>query len=63
MNEAQHRAADRRHAAQLARDCRAMRNDKNRPWEWSTREWNNQVRITVRHYLHNVARFRRANGG
>lgn len=54
--------ADRRHAAELARERRAMKYEKkNMPWEWSIREWNNQVRITVRHYLHNVAQFRAAN--
>lgn len=58
-----HSTADRRHAAELARDCRAMKREKqNMPWEWSIKDWNNQVRITVRHYLHNVARFRAANG-
>lgn len=47
----------RKEAADLARDIRRM----PRKGDWTTREWNKQVRITVRHYMDNMIRFQLMN--
>lgn len=46
-------------AAELARAIRAM-------WpsldgQWSRRDWNNQTRISIKHFLHNTRKFLAAN--
>ena len=47
----------RREAAELARTTRAMyRRDR-----WTCREWNHQVRISIKQYRENVLRFLVAN--
>lgn len=49
MNERQLR----REAAQLARECRAIR----RSGSWTIREWNNSVRANLRSFMNNMRRF------
>jgi hypothetical protein len=48
----------RKSAAELARDCRKI----ERKGEWTTREWNDQVRSAIRNYMNNALRFHRAHG-
>lgn len=47
----------RNKAAELARECRAI----DRKGKWSIKEWNDQVRSTVRYYMDNIRRFINAN--
>lgn len=47
----------RHKAAELAWECRAIQRKGN----WTTRAWNDQVRLAIRHYLANTRRFLRAN--
>lgn len=48
----------RNKAAELARECRAI----NKSGNWSIKEWNDQVRSTIRNYMKNTLRFNRAHG-
>lgn len=47
----------RKKAADLARDCRRF----PLKGDWSRKAWNDQVRITIRHYIENTRRFLAAN--
>ena len=47
----------RRQAAELARETRAMHD----PRRWTRREWNHQVRLSIKHYRENTFRFLKAN--
>lgn len=42
----------RQEAARLARTCRKLRH----PSLWSIKQWNDQVRATIRHYIENSLR-------
>lgn len=53
MNEAQLR----KNAAELARDIRRIPLLGN----WTRKQWNDKVRVTIRHYLANMRRFFAAN--
>ena len=48
----------RKSAAELARDCRTI----ERKGEWTTKEWNDKTRSTVRNYMNNTLRFHRVHG-
>lgn len=48
----------RSEAAKLARDCRSIA----RLGTWTTREWNDSVRSTIRSYMANTIRFHKING-
>lgn len=48
----------RKNAALLARECRGM----ERLGDWKIKEWNDQIRITIRRYMESTRMFCKING-